>query len=263
MHSNGGGGEGTITFPFANLPKMLYFELLRCVCGLARWYYWCIAVHFRFLASNTLHVPCIMQNLSVFHDFSHGLGRKIRYHEMEQKLCAWMAARRNKRVIVTKNMCLAFARKWDSASDTEIVWAKSARGVWGLANFFANGSMDPEPDDCMNEHPIRAVPALCVEGTKPQPAAKAATKAAKPRAKPSKHAAKPSMQPNLQLESPFPWPLLSMCSSLRRNTRVKKSDTPSLLLSRPDMHPCRQFSGHFVVTCPRVRSLVLCCASLV
>ena len=25
----------------------------------------------------------------------------------------------------------------------------------------------------------------------------------------------PSLQPNLQLESPFLWPLLSMCSSLR------------------------------------------------
>ena len=49
--------------------------------------YWCTAVHFRFLASKALHVPCIMQNLSVFHNFSDGLGRKIRYHEMEQRLC--------------------------------------------------------------------------------------------------------------------------------------------------------------------------------
>ena len=31
---------------------------------------------------------------------------------------------------MTKKMCLALARKWDSASDTDIVWAKSARGVW-------------------------------------------------------------------------------------------------------------------------------------
>jgi hypothetical protein len=50
------------------------------------------------------------------------------------------------------------------------------------------------PDDCMNEHPMRAVPALCVEGTKPKTAAKPASKAAKPRAKPSKHAAKPAAQ---------------------------------------------------------------------
>jgi hypothetical protein len=113
---------------------MLYFELLRCVCWLAKVVLLVIAVHFRFLASKALHVPCIMQTLSVFHNVSHGLGRKIRYPEMDQKLCAWMVAQRNKRVIMTDNMCLAFARKWDSASDTEIVWAKNAHGVWGLAS---------------------------------------------------------------------------------------------------------------------------------
>ena len=60
---------------------------------------------------------------------------------MERKLCSWIVARRNKRVIVTKKMCLALAKKWDSASDTEIVWAKSARGVWGLGNVFASGKL--------------------------------------------------------------------------------------------------------------------------
>ena len=30
-------------------------------------------------------------------------------------------ARRNKRVIMTKKICLALARKWDSAPDTEIL----------------------------------------------------------------------------------------------------------------------------------------------
>ena len=30
---------------------------------------------------------------------------------------------------MTKKMCLALARKGDSVSDTEIVWAKSVRGV--------------------------------------------------------------------------------------------------------------------------------------
>ena len=39
----------------------------------------------------------------------------------------------------------------DSASDTKIVWAKSVRGVWRLANVFANEKVDlthnnPEPD---------------------------------------------------------------------------------------------------------------------
>ena len=69
-------------------------------------------------------VPCVMQNTSVFHNFSHESGRKIRYHEIEQKFCAWMVARTNKWVMVTKNMCFALARKWDSQSDSEIVWAK-------------------------------------------------------------------------------------------------------------------------------------------
>ena len=38
-------------------------------------------------------------------------------------LCAWIVARRNKQIIVTTKMCLALARKWDSESDTQIVWA--------------------------------------------------------------------------------------------------------------------------------------------
>ena len=29
----------------------------------------------------------------------------------------------------------------DSGSYTEMVWAKSACGVWGLVNFFANGKL--------------------------------------------------------------------------------------------------------------------------
>ena len=68
-------------------------------------------------------VPCIMQNTSVFGDFSHGLGRKTRYHKAERTVCM------DCRTIVTKKICLALARKWDSASDTEIVLAKSALGV--------------------------------------------------------------------------------------------------------------------------------------
>ena len=48
---------------------------------------------------------------------------------MERKLCTWIAARRNKWVIVTKKMCLALAGQCDTASDTEIAWAKSARGM--------------------------------------------------------------------------------------------------------------------------------------
>ena len=64
-----------------------------------------------------------------------------------------------------------------------IVLAKSARGVWGLANFFANGKL----------YFTRDVPeANCLpQGL--EPPAKPAPKAAQPRAKPSTNsAAKPA-----------------------------------------------------------------------
>ena len=107
--------------------------------GRPRWCCWCVAVHFRFLASKALR--CITRNISVFRLSSHGFGRKTRYHETERQPCAWVAARRNTRGIVTKKLCLALAPKRDSASDTEILWAKSVRGVWGLANVFATGNL--------------------------------------------------------------------------------------------------------------------------
>ena len=76
----------------------------------------------------------------------------------------------------------------DSALDTEIVWAKSARGVWGLANVFANGKLyfthDVPEANCL-PHGLEPLA---------KPAAKLAPKAAKPRAKPSKRAAKPAAQ---------------------------------------------------------------------
>ena len=108
---------------------------------------------------------------------------------MNRKLCAWIVARRNKRVIVAKKLCLALARKWDNASDTEMVWAKSPRGVSGLANGFSNGKL----------YFMHHVPkANCLpQGLEPpaKPPAKPAPKAAKPRAKPStKSAAKPAAQ---------------------------------------------------------------------
>ena len=67
--------EGGVTFRFANLRRRLYIELLRCICWLAKvvvLLVHCCALH----ASKVLHVPCIMQNTSVFHNFSHVFGRK-------------------------------------------------------------------------------------------------------------------------------------------------------------------------------------------
>ena len=72
----------------------------------------------------------------------------------------------------------------------------------------------------------------------------------------------PSLQPNLQLESPFLWPLLSMCSSSRSNTRVRKSGTPSLMLSRPQHASLQAVSWSFCGSHALVfASLVLCLLS--
>ena len=54
-------------------------------------------------------------------------------------------------------------------------------GVWQM--FLPTEAWTLNPDDCMNEHPMRAVPAVL-----------------------------PRLQPNLQLESPFLWPLFSRSS---------------------------------------------------
>ena len=44
----------------------------------------------------------------------------------------------------------------------------------------------------------------------------------------------PSLQPSLQLESPFLWPLLSMCSSSESNTLARESGKQSLSLSKAE-----------------------------
>ena len=67
----------------------------------------------------------------------------------------------------------------------------------------------------------------------------------------------PSLQPRLQLESPFQWSLLSMCSSSKSNTPARKSGTQSLSLSRPD-HASQQ-----AVSCSFCGSYALMFACLV
>ena len=141
---------------------------------------------------------------------------------MEQKLCAWIVARRNKRGIVTKKLSLALARKWDSASDTEIVWANSAPGVWGLANVVANGKLyctcDVPEVNCLPQglEPPAKPPAM-PPNLVPNP---------QPRVQPNLLPRwQPSLQPSLQLEIPFLWPLLSMCSSSESNNPARKSGT--------------------------------------
>ena len=98
-------------------------------------------------------------------------------------------------------------------------------------------------------------------------AAQPAPKAAKPPAKPpTKSAAKPaaqvaakSLQPSLQLQSPFQWPLLSMCSSSKSNYRTTKSGTRSLSLGRAE-HACQQaVSGSFCGSCALVFACFASC----
>ena len=80
----------------------------------------------------------------------------------------------------------------DSASDTEIVWAKSACGVWGLANVFANGKLYftrdvPEPENLPQglETPAKPAAKPAPKAAKPGPKRSAAKAAAKPAAKPA------------------------------------------------------------------------------
>ena len=53
----------------------------------------------------------------------------------------------------------------------------------------------------------------------------------------------PSLQPSLQLESPFLWPLLSMCSSSESDIPTRKSGTQSLSLGRAEHAPQQAVPG--------------------
>ena len=75
----------------------------------------------------------------------------------------------------------------------------------------------------------------------------------------------PRWQPSLQLDSPFLWPLLSMCSFSESNTRTRKSGVEL------NMHPNRQFPAHICgsyalmshvcsANCNIVSGCFLCCA---
>ena len=102
-----------------------------------------------------------------------------------------------------------------------------------------------------------------------EPPAKPAPNDAKPCAKPStksavKPAAKVAASPaaSLQLESPFLWPLLSMCSSSESNTPAKKSGTQSQFLSRAEHASQLTGSGSFVVHMPSCLHVLFCVAHL-
>ena len=151
---------------------------------------------------------------------------------MEQKLCAWMVARRNKRVIVTKNMWWSLARKWDSASDTKIVWVK--RVVYGDWQMFLLKEICTARTMFLRQ-------TACHRGWSPLPSPlpsllpKLANLVPnpQPRGQPNMLPRwQPSLQPCLQPESPFLWPLLSMCSPSESNTPARKSGTQSQALGK-------------------------------
>jgi hypothetical protein len=88
--------------------------------------------------------------------------------------------------------------------------AKSARGVWGLANVFANGKLYFK----RNVPEANCLPQGLEPPAKPpaKPAAKPAPKAAKPRARPStksaaKHAAQVAVKPAALLAAGEPIPV--------------------------------------------------------
>ena len=142
----------------------------------------------------------------------------------------------------------------------KIVWAKSARGVWGLANVFANGKLyftcDVPETNCLPQGlEPNLLPSLPPKLPNLVPNPTSALPNLLPRWQ-------PSLQPNLQLESPFLWPLLSMCSSSRSNICVRKSGTQSLFLSGPEHASLRAVSWSFRGSHALVfASLVLRCAS--
>ena len=105
----------------------------------------------------------------------------------------------------------------DSASDTEIVWAKTTRGVGGLTNVL------PNPLHQGN----RISPAMflrqtaCHRGCSPLPILLPSLPPKLPNLVPNP----PSVQPNLQLESPFLWPVEHVQLSKVKYLRQQKWHT--------------------------------------
>ena len=160
-------------------------------------------------------------------------------------------------------MSVALARKWDSASDFEIVWAKNARGVWGLTNVFANGKLYfthdvPEANRLQQgRSPLLSplpslLPMLPNLVPNPQPRVQ-------PNLLPRWQPNLQPTQPTLQLESPFLWPLFSMCNL--RGLLPEKVAHRAYFSVKLNMYPNRQFLAHFVVHIPCI--YVSCFASQV
>ena len=139
-----------------------------------------------------------------------------------------------------------------SVSYSEIVWAKSVHGVWGLSNVFANGKL----------YFMRDVPeAHCLLQGLELPT-KPASKAANPRAKPSiKSAAK--LAAKVAAKPATGDPILVAPAEHVQLFRVKychqkQWHTESLLLSRAQRASQQIVPGSFVVHTPSY-CIYMCC----
>jgi len=131
---------------------------------------------------------------------------------------------------------------YTAKEDTEIVWAKSGRGVWGLANVFADGQLYFTRDVPEAKRLPQGLEPPAKPPAKPAPKLPNLVPNPQPRVQPN---LLPRWQPSLQLESPFLWPLLSMCSSSESNAPARKSGTQSLFLSRAEHASQQAVPGSF------------------
>ena len=132
-------------------------------------------------------------------------------------------------------------RMWCVHQTLRLCWKR----VWVLANVFAERKKKklcfmcdvPEPD-CLPNLPSPLPKLLLNLVPNPQPRVQPNLL---PRWRPSLHS---RLQPSWQLDSPFQWPLLSMCSSSKSSTCARKSGPQCLSLSRPEhQYPSKRFPG--------------------
>ena len=136
-----GGGQGTVTLRFANLLRRSDIELLLCVCWLEKVV---LSGHCRALQiSYHSTVPCIMQSILVFCNFSHGCWPYWPEGSSEGDSDGTDVAGSGSG---SGSSCDASQDATDSnvpslTPDCVGKEAKSVCGVWGLANVLANGKL--------------------------------------------------------------------------------------------------------------------------
>ena len=255
-HSTGG-GQGARGPSLSGL--QIYSEgwILSFSCAFAgwtRWCYWCIAVYFRFLASKTRH--CTLYHAEHF-SFSHfqpwmsiiltlthlvllsssnvlGSGLGSLSDASQDATDSDVSSLTS----VGSGLPSCVQEDSASASDTEIVWAKSACGVWGLANAFANRKW--YFTQCSRGKLLATGAGGPCQGlsdaakTCSQPSTKSVAKPA------AQVAAKPAAKPAA------PEPIaVALVEHVQRNISARKSGTQSLSLNRAEHASQEGVSGSF------------------